>query len=59
MALHKDFPESPYAILDPALRWFPADEALRDATMDRLMPPLVCELRKKGKEWRDTEMRPE
>ena len=26
MALHKDFPESPYAILDPTLRWFPADE---------------------------------
>jgi len=29
MALHKDSPESPYAILDPAIRWFPADEALR------------------------------
>ena len=31
MALHPDFAESPYAILDPALRWFPADEALREA----------------------------
>ncbi len=31
MALHPDFPASPYAILDPALRWFPADEALRDS----------------------------
>ena len=29
MALHKDFPESPFSILDPAIRWFPADEALR------------------------------
>jgi len=28
MALHKDFPESPYAILDPTLRWFPADLSL-------------------------------
>ena len=28
MALHPNFPESPYAILDPAIRWFPADEAL-------------------------------
>ena len=54
MALHKDFPESPYAILDPAIRWFPADEALRDTTMDKLMPPLVPELRRKVKEWRDS-----
>ena len=36
MALHKDFPESPYNILDPALRWFPADEALRESSMDKL-----------------------
>jgi type III restriction enzyme len=28
MALHPNFPESPYTILDPAIRWFPADEAL-------------------------------
>ncbi len=54
MALHKDFPESPYAILDPALRWFPADEALRESSMDKLMPPLVPQLRKKVKEWRDS-----
>jgi hypothetical protein len=26
MALHPNFPESPYGILDPALRCFPADE---------------------------------
>jgi type III restriction enzyme len=54
MALHPDFPESPYAILDPALRWFPADETLRDTSMEKLMPPLVPELRKKVKEWRDS-----
>src|SRR3990170_2685232 len=53
MALHKDFPESPYAILDPALRWFPADEALRETSMDKLMPPLVSQLRHKVKDWRD------
>ncbi|MGB8413024.1 MAG: DEAD/DEAH box helicase family protein [Candidatus Binatus sp.] len=53
MALHPNFPESPYAILDPAIRWFPADEALRETSMDKLMPPLVSELRKKVKEWRD------
>jgi type III restriction enzyme len=54
MALHPNFPESPYAIIDPVVRWFPADEALRETSMDKLMPPLVSELRKKVKEWRDS-----
>lgn len=54
MALHPDFPESPYAILDPAMRWFPADEALRESSSEKLMPPLVSQLRKKVKEWRDS-----
>ncbi len=53
MALHPNFPESPHAILDPSIRWFPADEALRETTMDKLMPPLVPELRKKVKAWRE------
>jgi len=53
MALHKDFPQSPYAILDPGIRWFPADEALRESSMEKLMPPLVPVLRRKVKEFRD------
>jgi type III restriction enzyme len=53
MALHKDFPQSPHAILDPGIRWFPADEALRESSMDKLMPPLVPVLRRKVKEFRD------
>jgi type III restriction enzyme len=53
MAFHPNFPESPYVILDPAVRWFPADEALRESSFDKLMPPLVPQLRKKVKEWRD------
>jgi type III restriction enzyme len=53
MALHKDFPQSPHAILDPEIRWFPADEALRESSMEKLMPPLVAELRRKVKEFRD------
>ena len=44
MALHKNLPESPYAILDPALRWFPADESLRETRSEKLMPPLVSDL---------------
>jgi hypothetical protein len=44
MALHPEFLTSPHAILDPALRWFTADKALRESSMDKLMPPLVVEV---------------
>jgi type III restriction enzyme len=54
MALHPNFPESPYTILDPSIRWFPADEALRESSADKLMPPLVPQLRKRVQEWRDS-----
>ena len=54
MALHPDFPDSPHAILDPAIRWFPADEALRASSFEKLLPPLVPELRKQVKTWRDS-----
>lgn len=54
MALHPNFPESPHTILDPAIRWFPADEALRESSMNKLMPPLVPQLRKDVKAWRDS-----
>lgn len=53
MALHPDFPSSPHVILEPALRWFPADEALRESSMEKLVPPLVAELRRRVKEFRD------
>ncbi|UJS16667.1 MAG: DEAD/DEAH box helicase family protein [Candidatus Jettenia sp.] len=54
MALHPQFPKSPYAILDPDIRWFPADETLREQSYDKLLPPLVAVLRKKVKIWRDS-----
>ena len=54
MALHKDFPTSPHAILDPDIRWFPADEAFRESSAEKLMPPLVAQLRRKVKEFRDS-----
>lgn len=54
MGIHKDFPKSPYEILDPEVRWFPADESLREKVYAKLLPPLVVLLRKKVKEWRDS-----
>lgn len=53
MALHKNFPKSPYEILNPGIRWFPADEALREKGYGKLLPPLVHKLRHEIKEWRD------
>lgn len=54
MALNKDFPTSPFEILDPSIRWFPGDDI---SVKDRynLMPPLVSILREKVKEWRDND----
>lgn len=54
MALHPDFPNSPHDILDPEVRWFPADETLRQTGMDKLIPPLVAEIRRKVKTFRDS-----
>lgn len=54
MAIHPQFPESPHAILDPTVRWFPADEALRETTSDKLIPPLVAKLRRDVRDFRDS-----
>jgi type III restriction enzyme len=54
MALHPDFPKSPYEILNPEIRWFPADEALREKGYAKLLPPLVAQLRIKVKSWRES-----
>ena len=55
MALHPDFPQSPHEILNPEIRWFPADEALREKGMEKLMPPLVARIREKVKDFRDSD----
>lgn len=53
MAIHKDFPKDPFAILDSAMRWFPADEDLREKdSAYKLLPPLVSEIRKAVQKWR-------
>ena len=53
MAIHPDFPKTPHVIIDPEVRWFPADEIMRETTFEKLLPPLVHELRKQVKQWRD------
>lgn len=53
MAIHPDFPVSPYEILDPNIRWFPADETLRESSYEKLLPPLVDKIRRHVKNWRD------
>ena len=52
MAIHPQFPISPYEIILPEYRWFPADETLRDTSYEKLIPPLVHTLRKNVFEWR-------
>ncbi|MGH2568160.1 MAG: DEAD/DEAH box helicase family protein, partial [Bacteroidota bacterium] len=54
MALHPNFPKSAYAILDPDIRWFPADEALREQGYEKLLAPLVVSLRRIVSEWRES-----
>ncbi len=53
MALHPNFPRSPYEILSPDLRWFPAAEELRSVAYEKLLPPLVAKVREEVKAWRD------
>ena len=53
MALHPDFPESPHAIIDPAVRWLPDQSLLFDMEYGMLLPPLVQKIREQVKTWRD------
>jgi type III restriction enzyme len=53
MALHPNFPKSPYAPLIPEQRWFPADEALRETAYEKLLPPLVAKIRTEVCAWRN------
>jgi type III restriction enzyme len=52
MAVHPNFPTSPYEPLVPEFRWIPTDEALRDTAYERLLPPLVARIREGVHEWR-------
>lgn len=54
MALHPDFSKSPYAELVPEQRWFPAAEELRTTAYERLLPPLVANIRREVSAWRQS-----
>ena len=53
MALHPDFPESPYIIIDPSVRWLPDQSLLFDLDYGMLLPPLVQKIREQVKTWRN------
>jgi type III restriction enzyme len=54
MAIHPKLPESPYEVLLPEHRWFPAAEELREKSYEKLLPPLVAKIRVEVKAWRDS-----
>ena len=54
MALHPNFPDSPYETLLPEVRWFPAAEELRSTAYEKLLPPLVAKVREEVHDWRGT-----
>lgn len=52
MALHPNFPASPYEVLSPDVRWFPAPEEMRATAYEKLLPPLVAKIREEVQAWR-------
>lgn len=40
MALHPDFPRTPYAVAKLEHRWTPAEEDRRSTAYEKLLPPL-------------------
>ncbi len=55
MALHPEFPRSPYEALNPDHRWFPAAEELRATAYEKLVPPLVARIREEVAIWRESD----
>ncbi|MGH8216504.1 MAG: DEAD/DEAH box helicase family protein [Rhodanobacteraceae bacterium] len=53
MALHPEFPSSPYDVPNHANRWFPAAEELRSTAYEKLLPPLVAKIREEVDDWRE------
>lgn len=54
MPLSPDFPTDPFAVLDPAVRWYPGDAMLGEQGYQMLLPPLVHKVRKGVQTWRES-----
>jgi type III restriction enzyme len=54
MALHPSFPRSPYEVLPPELRWFPAGEELRSTADEKRLPPSLAKVCEAVGDWRDS-----
>ena len=50
-----EFPQNPFQILDPNVRWAPSQEDLQEKAYEQLIPPLVYKIRLTVKEWRDSD----
>ena len=46
------FPKNPFKLIEPTLRWFPGNDALGDKGREKLLPPLVNNIRKDVFNWR-------
>ena len=52
MALDPLFPADPFAVLDPAIRWYPGDALIGRIGSEKLIPPLVERVRQGVHMWR-------
>ncbi|MCK4816188.1 DEAD/DEAH box helicase family protein, partial [bacterium] len=50
-----EFPQNPFQVLDPNIRWAPSQEDLQEKAYEQLIPPLVYKIRLAVKEWRDSD----
>ena len=50
-----EFPKNPFIILDPSIRWVPAEtgDDLFNSSYETMLPPMVHKVRTAVKEWRD------
>ena len=53
MAVHPDFPLSPYEVPSPAVRWFPAAEEMRSTAYEKLLAPFGSKIREDVNSWRE------
>lgn len=54
MPLATSFPDNPYTILAPDIRWYPGDDTLKENPYETLLPPLVYKVRQGVAKWRES-----